>query len=177
MPNEKVLSEKKAVVAALTEKMKNASSGILVDYKGITVDEDTKLRAELRKNGVDYSVVKNTFLRFAADELGYSELDEHLNGTTALALGMEDPIAPTKFLCDFAAKKEKDGIFTVKGGFMEGKFVSADEIKKISKLGSKNTLVATVLGTMNAPIAAFARVINAIAEKQGAPAAAETTAE
>lgn len=176
MPNEKVLVEKKAVVAELTEKMKNASSGILVDYKGITVEDDTKLRADLRKAGVDYSVIKNTLARFAIKELGYDELDEHLNGTTALALGIDDPIAPTKLLCDFSAKNEKAGIFTIKAGFMEGKYVSADEIKKISKLGSKNTLVATVLGTMNAPIAAFARVINAIAEKQGAPAA-EAAAE
>ncbi len=170
MPNEKVLAEKKAVVAELTDKMKKACSGVLVDYKGITVDEDTKLRSDLRKNGVEYSVVKNTLTKFAAKELGLSELEPLLNGTTALALGMEDPIVPTKVLCDFAAKKEKDKVFNIKGGFMEGKFVSADEIKQISKLGSKNVLLATVLGTMNAPIAALARAINAIAEKQGAPA-------
>ena len=170
MPNEKVLAEKKAVVAELTEKMRKAHSGVLVDYKGITVDEDTKLRSDLRKNGVEYCVVKNTLTKFAAKELGLDDLAPLLNGTTALALGMEDPIVPTKFLCDFAAKKEKDKVFNIKGGFMEGKFVSADEIKQISKLGTKNALVATVLGTLNAPIAALARAINAIAEKQGAPA-------
>ena len=170
MPNEKVLSAKKETVIKLTENMKKATAGILVDYKGITVEADTKLRSELRKNGVEYSVVKNTLTRFAANELGYTEFDPLLNGTTALALGMDDPIAPTKVLCDFADKNEQ--VFKIKGGFMEGKFVSAEEIKQISKLGSKNTLVATVLGTLNAPIGALARALNAIAEKQGAGAEA-----
>ena len=86
MPNAKVLEEKRALVAELTEKMKNASAGVLVDYKGITVADDTKLRRELRAAGVEYAVIKNTMLRFAIDNLGYSELDEQLNGTTALAI-------------------------------------------------------------------------------------------
>ena len=168
MPNAKVLAEKKAVVAELTEKLKNAASGVLVDYKGITVEDDTKLRAELRKNNVEYSVVKNTLTRFAAQEAGYGELDAYLNGTTALALGMEDPIIPAKHIVDFAKKNPK--VFTVKGGFFEGKFMSAQEIEAVSELGSKQGLLSTVLGTMNAPIAAFARVINAIAEQKGGAA-------
>ena len=118
MPNEKVLAAKKSVVAELTEKMRNAQSGILVDYKGITVEADTKLRAELRKNGIEYAVVKNTLTRFAAKELGLNELDPLLNGTTALALGMEDPIVPAKHIVDFAKKNPK--VFSVKGGFFEG---------------------------------------------------------
>ena len=91
MPNAKVLAEKKAVVAELTEKLKNAASGVLVDYKGITVEDDTKLRAELRKNNVEYSVVKNTLTRVAAQEAGYGELDAYLNGTTALASAWMTP--------------------------------------------------------------------------------------
>ena len=86
MPNAKVLSEKQAIVAALTEKLQNAAAGVLVDYKGITVSEDTALRAELRKNNVEYAVVKNTLLRFAVDNVGMNELDGLLNGTTALAV-------------------------------------------------------------------------------------------
>ena len=85
MPNAKVLSEKQAIVAALSERIKNASSGLLVDYKGITVAEDTALRTELRKEGVEYSVVKNTLTRKALDTLGMNELDAHLEGTTSLA--------------------------------------------------------------------------------------------
>ena len=106
MPNAKVLAQKQAMVSELADKMRNASAGVFVDYKGITVEADTKLRAELRKAGVEYSVVKNTLTRFAANEVGFTELDPILNGTTALALGMDDPIAPAKLIVDFAKKNE-----------------------------------------------------------------------
>ncbi len=86
MPNAKVLEEKRALVAELTEKMKNASAGVLVDYKGITVADDTKLRRELRTADVEYAVIKNTMLRFAINELGLTDLDAQMNGTTALAI-------------------------------------------------------------------------------------------
>ena len=177
MPNAKVLAQKQAIVSELADKMRNASAGVCVDYKGITVEADTKLRAELRKAGVEYSVVKNTLTRFAAKEVGFSELEPILNGTTALALGMDDPIAPAKHIVDFAKKNEK--IFKIKAGFIEGKVVDVETIKSIGELPSKDVLLATVLGTLNAPIAALARALNAIAEKQGAPAeaAAEAPAE
>ena len=102
MPNAKVLSEKQAVVAELTEKLKSASSGVLVDYKGITVAEDTALRAECRKNELDYSVVKNTLVRFAINNVGLEEMDPVLNGTTSLALSHGDPIAPMRVINKFA---------------------------------------------------------------------------
>ncbi len=175
MPNAKVLEEKKAIVASLAEKMKNASAGVLVDYKGITVENDTKLRAELRKNGVEYSVVKNTLTRFAAKEVGFDELDGVLNGTTALALSMDDAIAPARVIVDFMKKNPKVP-FQVKAGFVEGKLVDVDTIKQLGELPGKDMLVAMVLGTLNAPIAALARAINAIAEQKGAPAAAEAPA-
>ena len=91
MPNAKVLSEKQAIVAELTEKIQKATAGVLVDYKGITVEEDTALRRECRENNVDYSVIKNTLLRFAFNNCGLSDLDELLNGTTSLAL-CDDPV-------------------------------------------------------------------------------------
>ena len=118
MPNAKVLAEKQAMVAALAEKMKNASSGVIVDYKGITVEQDTKLRAELRKNGVDYAVVKNTLTRFAAKQIGFDELDEVLNGTTALAVSAEDSVMPAKLISEFAKKNPK--VFKIKAGFVDG---------------------------------------------------------
>ena len=93
MPNAKVLSEKQAIVAALAERIKNAEAGVLVDYKGITVAEDTALRTELRKDEVNYTVVKNTLTRKALDQLGMNELDHVLNGTTSLATAEKDPIA------------------------------------------------------------------------------------
>jgi len=175
MPNAKVLAEKQAVVAELAEKMKNAQAGVLVDYKGITVDNDTKLRAELRKNGVEYAVVKNTLTRFAAKQVGFDELSDVLNGTTALALSMDDAIAPARVIVDFMKKNPKVP-FQVKAGFVEGKIVDEDTIKQLGELPGKEMLVAMVLGTLNAPIAALARAINAIAEQKGAPAAAEAPA-
>lgn len=169
MANEKVLAEKKAIVDALAEKMKTASAGVFVDYKGITVEEDTKLRAELRKNNVEYSVVKNTLTRFAAEKIGFGELESILNGTTALAISMEDAVMPAKIIGDFIKKNGKDKNFKIKAGFVDGKVVDLDTVQRLSELPSKDILLATVLGTMNAPIAALARAINAIAEKMGAP--------
>lgn len=171
MPNAKILAEKQAIVAALAEKMKNASAGVLVDYKGITVEQDTKLRAELRKNGVDYAVVKNTLTRFAAKEVGFEALDPVLNGTTALAISMEDEIAPARVITDFMKKNPKLA-FNVKAGFVDGEVVGPETIKQLGELPSKDVLIAMVLGTMNAPIAALARAINAIVEQKGAPAEA-----
>ena len=118
MPNAKVLSEKQAIVASLTEKLQGAAAGVIVDYKGITVAEDTELRAECRKNDVEYAVVKNTLLRFAFNNVGLNELDDQLNGTTSLAIAA-DPVAPARVIADFA--KKLNGKFEIKGGFMDGK--------------------------------------------------------
>ena len=124
MPNAKVLSEKQAIVAELTEKIQKASAGVLVDYKGITVEEDTALRRECRENGVDYAVVKNTLLRFAFNNTGLNELDDLLNGTTSLALCEEDVVAPARVMSDYA--KKLNDKFEIKGGFMDGKPVSLE---------------------------------------------------
>ena len=166
MPNAKVLSEKQAIVAGLTEKLQKAASGVLVDYKGITVAEDTALRSECRKNGIDYAVVKNTLVRFAIDNVGLKELDEVLNGTTSLAISDEDPIAPMRVINKFA-KQFNGAKFAIKAGFMDGKVLSMDEINALAELPSKEALQAQVLGTMLAPISSLAIVIKAIAEKQG----------
>ena len=147
MPNAKVLSEKQAVVAALVDDLKAASSGVLVDYKGITVAEDTALRHELRENGVGYAVVKNTLLRRALDDVNLGELDEVLSGTTSMAISKDDPIAPMRIVNKYA--KQMGDRFNIKAGFMDGQ----------------------VLGMMLAPITSLAIVIKAIAEKNGEPAA------
>lgn len=171
MPNAKVLSEKKAVVAALEEKLKGAASGVLVDYKGITVAEDTELREELRKNGVDYAVVKNTLVRFALDDAGLNELDEVLHGTTALAVSAEDPIAPMRVINKFA-KKFNGEKFVIKAGFMDGKVLPLNDIAALAELPSKEVLLAQMMGTMLAPVTKLAIVLKAIAENGGASAAA-----
>jgi large subunit ribosomal protein L10 len=170
MANAKVLESKKAVVAALEDQLKNAASGVLVDYSGITVEQDTELRTELRKNEVSYAVVKNTMVRRALDESGLSELDDVLHGNTSLATATEDPIAPIKVLADFA-KKMGDDKFHIKAAFMEGKVLSQAEIAQLATLTSKKDLYAQLVGVLIAPVANLAAVVNAIAEKDGEAAA------
>ena len=171
MPNAKVLSEKQAIVAALTEQLQNAASGVLVDYKGITVAEDTALRVELRKNDVQYGVVKNTLARFAMNNVGLNELDDVLNGTTSLATCAADPIAPMRVVNKYV--KQLNGRFVIKGGFMDGKVLSLEEITALAELPSKEVLQAQALGMMLAPITSLAIVLKAIAEKDGQPAQEE----
>ena len=166
MPNAKILSEKQAIVDELTEKLQNASSGILVDYKGITVAEDTALRVECRNNELDYAVVKNTLLRFATKNVGLEEMDEALNGTTSLALSNGDPIAPMRVINKFA-KQFNGSKFVIKAGFMDGKVLPLDEIMALADLPAKDVLQAQVLGTMLAPITSLAIVLKAIADEKG----------
>ena len=170
MPNAKVLSEKQAVVAALAEVLKNASSGVLVDYKGITVAEDTALRHELRENGVGYAVVKNTLLRRALDDVNLGELDEVLSGTTSMAVSNDDPIAPMRIVNKYA--KQMGDRFNIKAGFMDGKVLPLEDVLALSELPSKDALLAQVLGMLLMPLTSLAAVTKAIAEKQGAPAEA-----
>ena len=117
MPSEKVLEAKKAVVAEVAEKLKNAVAGVVVDYKGISVSDDTKLRKELREAGVDYFVIKNTLLGRAMDEAGLSEMKTVLEGTTAIAVSNEDYTAAARILCNYAKDHEN---FTIKNGFADG---------------------------------------------------------
>ena len=160
MPNAKVLSEKQAIVAALTERLKGASAGVFVDYKGITVDEDTKLRTELRQNDVEYSVVKNTLTRFALKDVGLEAMSDLLNGTTSLATSTADPIVPIRMIHDMSEKMAKDEKFIVKGAFLEGKVLNDAEIAEIAQLQNKDALYSKVLGTMLAPITGLAVCLN-----------------
>ena len=170
MPNAKVLSEKQAAVAALTEKLKGAAAGVIVDYSGINVAEDTEMRRKLRESNVDYAVVKNTLLRFAFNNVGLDELDPLLNGTTSIAICQDDPVAPAKIIKEFADKMNDH--FEIKGGFMDGKAISLDEVNSLASIPALPVLQAQVLGTMLAPISSLACVIKAIAEKLEAPAEA-----
>ena len=177
MPNAKILSEKQAIVAELTEKLQNASSGVLVDYKGITVAEDTALRVECRNNELDYAVVKNTLLRFATKNVGLEEMDEALNGTTSLALSNGDPIAPMRVINKFA-KQFNGSKFVIKAGFMDGKVLPLADVAALAELPSKEALLGQVLGTMLAPITSLAIVLKAICEQQGGTVeSAEAAAE
>lgn len=160
MPSEKVLEAKKAQVAELIEAIKGSTTGVLVDYRGLTVEEDTKLRNDLRAAGVKYFVVKNTLLRLAANETGLADLDSILHGPTALALS-EDAVAPAKVMAEFAKDNEK---FEIKSGFMDGKVLSMDELTQLAKTPNKETLIAKMMGSLNSPISGLARLLSTIAD-------------
>ena len=165
MPNAKVLEQKKQIVADLAHKMQNAAAGVLVDYQGITVEADTKLRRALREAGVEYAVVKNTLTRFAANQIGFEALDEKLNGVSALAISMDDPIAPAKIISDFMKKKENEKFLRIKAGFVEGKLVDEAEIKRLAELPSREGMIAQVLYGFNYPITQLVIALDAIAKK------------
>ena len=160
MPNAKILSEKQAIVADLTEKIQGAAGGVLVDYKGITVAEDTALRAETRKNGVDYAVVKNTLTRFAVKNAGLEELSSVLEGTTSLAVSATDPVAPARVVSEFS-KKMNGEKFIVKAGFVDGKVISVDEVKALADLPSKEVLLSMLLSAMQGPVRGLAVSLDA----------------
>ena len=174
MPSAKVLEQKKQVVVDLTEQLKNACAGVVVDYTGTTVADDTALRKELREAGVKYAVVKNSLLEFASKEAGLDEMTPVLNGATALATSTDDYVAAARILCNFAKTHKA---FTVKSGFLDSDVITVEKIESLAKLPSREILLATVCNAFNAPIAAFARVIQAIVDKQDAPAEAEAPAE
>jgi large subunit ribosomal protein L10 len=175
LPSAKVLEQKQQQVAEISEKISKSVAGVLVDYKGITVAEDTALRAELRKAGVHYEVIKNTLLRLAIKDTPLENLDEVLSGTTAIALSEDDHIAPARIITKFASKHKT---FQIKGGFLDGEVISLEKIDSLAKLPTREVLLATVVGAFQAPMAAFARAIQAIIDKQGEAAApAEAAAE
>ncbi len=169
LPSEKILEQKKAVVAELSDRLKNSVAGVVVNYKGITVADDTKLRKELREAGVKYTVVKNTLLKRACEDVGLDGLTPVLEDTTAIATSAEDYVAAARILCGYAEKNKK---FTVKSGYLDGEVIDIDKIVGLSKLPSREVLLANVLGAFQAPIASFARAVQAIVDKQEAPAEA-----
>lgn len=168
MPSQKVLENKKAIVAQLTERFQNAQAGVLADYRGLTVEQDTALRVKLREAGVDYTVVKNNLTRFAANEAGLSELDEALHGPTAIATSNDDVVAPAKVLVEFAKENEA---LEIKAGFVDGKVISLDEVKTYASIPSKEVLISKMLGSMLSPIGALARTLQAIVNEEAVPGA------
>ncbi len=172
MPSEKILSQKKQAVLALQETLNSSVAGVLVDYKGISVENDTKLRRELREAGVEYSVVKNTLLRFASKEVGFGELAQHLEGTTALAVSKEDPVAAARILTKYA--DDSKGTFTVKAGFVDGGVIDAAKVTELGNLPGKEQLLSMLCSALLGNVRGLAVALNAIAEKngEGEPAAA-----
>ena len=173
MPSEKILEAKKAKVEKLTEVLQGAVSAVLVDYKGITVEEDTKLRKELREAGVNYFVEKNSLLRFAFKNIGMDSFDDVLHGTTAIAVSTDDQTAPARILAKYA--KQYPALELV-AGIVEGNYNDQAGIQALSQVPSRDELLGKLLGSIQSPITNFARVLKQIAEAGGesaAPAAEE----
>lgn len=154
MPN---LEAKKALVAEIAEKLKASQGTIVVDYRGLNVEEVTELRDKAREQGIEYKVYKNSSLRFAAKEAGQEGLLESLKGPSAIAFCDADPIAPAKLMSDFAKDHEN---LEIKSGVVDGKVVSVEEIQALAKLPSREELVAMTLRGLNAPITGFVNVLN-----------------
>lgn len=169
MPSTAILEQKKQVVAGVAEKLKAAVAGVVVDYRGITVDEDTKLRKQLREAGIDYFVIKNTLLGRAADEAGLSDIKAVLEGTTAIALSESDYVAAAKILNEFAEGKD---YFELKSGFIDGEVITVEKVKSLAKLPSKEGLIAKALGSLKAPITNLVYALNAIKDKKSEEEAA-----
>ena len=170
MPSEKILTEKQALVAALNEKMVGACAGVVVSFKGITVEADTKLRKELREAGVHYMVVKNTMLRLAVKGTQYEGLTEYFKGDTAIALSPEDPAAAARILCKFA-DADKSKRFVVKGGFCDGQVMDAAGIKSLSTMPNREGLLSMLAGSLNGIVGGLAVALQGIVDKQDETAA------
>ena len=164
MPNAIVLEQKQQIVKELSESIANSVAGVIVDYKGISVADDTVLRKELREAGIDYRVVKNTLLGRAIEGTELESIKGVLEGTTAIAISKEDHVAAARILNKFAEAHDN---FSIKAGYLEGKEIDLDTIKSLAKLPSREVLLATVVGAFQAPIAAFARAVQAIVDKNG----------
>ena len=169
MANAQNIEQKAAKVATVEEKLKKAKSVVVFDYRGLTVEEVTALRVEMRKNKIEYVVLKNAIMERAVNNSGIHEsVHTMLAGTNAFAFGYEDAVAPAKILKDFIKKTKK---CTLKGGIVEGKVENADAISAIADLPSREVLIARMLGSMMSPISGLAVVLNQIAEKMGAESA------
>ena len=173
---EQTLQAKNQNVEEIKEKISRAQSVVLVDYRGLNVDQLTELRSEYRKAGVEYKVYKNTMMRFAFKDAGLEEFNEYLKGPSAIAFGYDDPVQVAKITSKFAKDNDK---LEIKAGIVDGKIIDIDGVNSLANLPSREVLIAQVLGGLNSPIQGFANVLqgtirglatvlNAIAEKQEA---------
>lgn len=156
---------KKPIVEEISANIKDAQSVVLVDYRGLTVEQDTNLRKQLREAGITYKVYKNTMMNFAFKGTDFESLTSYLEGPSAIAISTTDATAPARVLCKFAKEASK---LEIKGGVVEGTVYDAAGIAEIAKVPSREELLSRLLGSMQSPVANFARVMNQLAEKGGA---------
>ena len=174
MPSKKVLEEKKQIVASLAAKLQSAAAGVLVKYEGITVADDTALRAALRKAGVEYCVMKNTLTGKACEEANLAQMKEYLNGMTAIAISQNDPIAPAKIMKEYA---DKVATFEIKAGFADGAFLDKAGVEELAATPSKEVLIAKMMGSLMSSLYGFAYVLQAKIDKENEGGAEEAPAE
>ena len=163
MANAKVMEEKQLQAAGISDKLKESSTTVVVDYRGLNVGQVTELRKQLRQAGVEFQVLKNSVVRRATAAADLTELDQFLTGPTAIAFSKDDLVAPAKILNDFAKKNDK---LSLKGGVVEGKVVGLDQIKALADLPSRDGLLSMLLSVLQAPVRNFALAVKAVAEKQ-----------
>lgn len=165
MPSVKILEKKQAQAAELTEKLKRAQAGVLVNYSGITVEQDTALRKSLREAGVEYRVYKNTMTGRACKEAGYEGMTAYLEGMNAIAFSESDPIAPARILCEFAEKNEK---LQVRAGFVDGSVLDEAGVKSLAATPSKEVMVCKIMGCLKSSLFGLAYVLQAKIDKDNA---------
>lgn len=173
MPSSKILEQKQSIVKELAEKLRAAQAGVLVNYQGITVEDDTKLRRELRAAGVEYMVMKNTLTGRACEEVGLGDMKQYLEGMTAIAICGDDPLAPAKITSAYAEKIET---FNVKAGFLDGEVIDAAKVGELAKIPAKEVLIARMLGSLTGPIRSLAYALQGVVDKNGEAAPAEEAA-
>ena len=170
MPSASVLEQKKQVVAQIADRISNSVAGVVVEFKGITVADDTAMRKELREAGVEYTVIKNTLISKACDKTGFEGLKSELEGMNAIAISFEDPIAPAKILKEYAEKIET---FEIRGGILDGAVVDAATVNELADIPPKEVLVAKLLGSIQSPLYKLAYALQAVVDKNGEAAPAE----
>ena len=172
MPSKSILEQKQAVVAELAEKLKASPAGVVVNYQGITVDDDTKMRKALREAGVTYTVMKNSLTGRACEAVGMGDMKQYLTGMTAIAIANDNPVAPAKVLKEYAEKIES---FEILAGYLDGQVVDKDAVMTLADIPSKEVLIAKFLGSIKSPLYGLAYALQAVVDKDGeaAPEAAE----
>ena len=174
MPSKNILEQKQQIVETLAAKIRDAKSGVLVKYEGITVADDTALRAALRKAGVEYTVMKNTLTGRACEIAGYGDMKQYLSGMTAIAIGTDDPIAPAKIMKTFADKLDR---FEIKAGFVDGGILDKAGVEALAEIPSKEVLIAKMMGSLMSPLYGLAYVLQAKIDKENGGEEAAAPAE
>jgi len=174
VPSNSILEQKKAIVADLAEQLKASPAGVVVNYQGITVEDDTKMRKALREAGVNYTVMKNSLTGRACEEVGMGDMKQYLSGMTAIAIGKDDAVAPAKVLKEYAEKIES---FEILAGYLDGKVVDKATVMQLADIPSKEVLLAKFLGSIKSPLYNLAYALQAVIDKDGEEAPAAEAAE